>query len=239
MLNQLHLDVQKEKNLQKAVILSRFFKTKKGEYGEGDQFAGLTVPQCRAIAKKYKKISLSELSLLIQSNIHEERHIALLIAIDQFQSSSINTKENIFTWYIKHIERINNWDLVDISAPVIVGGYLKDKDTSMLIKFAHSSSIWKRRIAMLSTFHFIKDGDHVDALKIADILLYDKHDLIQKAVGWMLREIGKKCDQKILEQYLDANAGKMPRTAIRYAIEKIPEYKKRIYMNKKYTLISS
>lgn len=239
MLKLLHLDIETEKNSKKAQILSRFFKTGVGEYGEGDQFAGLTVPQCRTIAKKYKDSSLSDLSILIQSKIHEERLIALLIAIRQFQSSGLDTKQKIFNWYIHHTDRINNWDLVDISAPHIIGGFLIDKDKSIIFKFAESSLLWERRIAMLSTFHFIKNGDYADAIKIADMLLYDKHDLIQKAVGWMLREIGKRCDPKILEQYLDSKAATMPRTTLRYAIEKMPDRKKRAYMNKKNTLISS
>lgn len=238
MLKMLHRDVQNEKNSKKAQILSRFFKTGKGEYGEGDQFVGITVPQCRTIAKKYKDLSIPDLSTLIKSPIHEERLIALLIAVSNYKGAKDEKKKQLFHWYQNHLKWINNWDLVDLSAPSIMGAYLDNKDISVLIHLAHSSLLWERRIAVISTFYFIKKGRFKEILLITDILLQDKHDLIHKAVGWMLREVGKRCSQKVLEQYLESNSAKMPRTMLRYAIEKLSTEKKKKFMNKKITLIS-
>jgi 3-methyladenine DNA glycosylase AlkD len=233
MVTQLHKDVKLLANQQKAEVLSRFFKTNKGEYGEGDIFVGLTVPQSRIIAKTYKDLSLYELTELIKSLIHEERLIALIIAVNNYKKASVEDKTHIYTWYVKHTKWINNWDLVDLSAEHIVGEYVWSNKTNVLLTFAHSSSLWERRIAIISTFYFIKRGISNETLSIAILLLKDSHDLIHKAVGWMLREVGKRCGQDILEQFLDTYAGEMPRTMLRYAIEKLSQEKRVYYLNKK------
>jgi 3-methyladenine DNA glycosylase AlkD len=213
---------------RKAKILSRFFKTGKGEYGEGDVFLGLTVPEQRALSKKYANLPRSDLSKLLNSKIHEKRLTALLIMVAQFE----NNKKEIFDFYLKNIDRINNWDLVDLSAPNIVGAYLFDKKRNELYNLAKSENLWARRISILSTFYFLREHDYSDTIKISEILLFDKHDLIHKATGWMLREMGKR-DQKVLVQFLSKHTSKMPRTMLRYAIEKFSPNVRKKYLNKK------
>jgi 3-methyladenine DNA glycosylase AlkD len=223
LVKKLHQEVVRLSDPQKAAILQRFFKTGKGEYGYGDVFAGLTVPQSRLIAKKYAQISLPDVSILLKSKIHEERLIALLILASIFTKYS-NRRKQIFDFYLAHILYINNWDLVDLSADKIVGGYLSDRsDRSILLTLAKSSNMWERRIAMIATFNFIKAGDYQDTLLLAGILLHDREDLIQKATGWMLREVGKRNSRKVLEDFLLIHYRSMPRTTLRYAIEKFPE----------------
>ena len=217
-------DLQKLKDPEKAEILSRFFKTGKGEYGEGDIFLGIKVPEQRKIAKNYN-LSLKEIQELLSSNIHEYRLTALFILISKYKKSD---KKQIVNFYLKNTKNINNWDLVDISAPKILGDYLLDKDKSVLYNLAKSNNLWERRIAILSTFTFIRNNQFEDTLNISEILLNDKHDLIHKAVGWMLREIGKK-DQEIEENFLDKHYKNMPRTMLRYAIEKFEENKRKFY----------
>jgi len=226
-LNDLKLDLRKESDSEKAKILQRFFKTGKGEYGEEDIFLGITVPKQRQIAIKYESLALKDIQLLLKSKIHEERLTALLILVNNYKKSE--NKSEIYDFYLKNTKNINSWDLVDLSAQVIIGTYLEDKDRSILYKLAKSSNLWERRIAIISTFHFIKNNDFSDALKIAEILLNDKHDLIHKAVGWMLREIGKR-DISVLENFLKKNYHSMPRTMLRYAIEKFPEKKRKMYL---------
>jgi 3-methyladenine DNA glycosylase AlkD len=222
-------EIKKNANPQKALLLQRFFKTGPGEYGEGDIFLGIVVPVQRSIAKKYKHLPLKDIKELLHSGKHEERLIALLILVEQFKKGDEQLKEDIFTFYHLHRKRINNWDLVDLTAHIISGSYLMDKDKTILYKLAKSKNIWDRRIAVLSTFHFIKNNVFNDALCIAEILLNDKHDLIQKAVGWMLREIGKR-DINTEEGFLEKHYKNMPRTMLRYAIEKFPEKKRLAYL---------
>ena len=209
-----------------------FFKTGKGEYGEGDVFAGLKVPTQRKIAREFKDLSLADLKELLHSKIHEERLISLLILVNNYERGDEKEKKSIYTFYIKNRMGINNWDLVDLSAPKIVGKYLFDKDKSILFKFASSKNLWERRIAILSTYEFIRNHQYDTTLKIAKILFEDEHDLIHKAVGWMLREIGKK-DLKVEEIFLKKHYKKMPRTMLRYAIEKFPEIKRKKYLQGK------
>lgn len=213
---------------KKAKILSRFFKTGKGQYGEGDVFLGLTVPEQRTLSKKYVNLPLSDLGKLLNSKIHEKRLTALLIMVAQFE----NNKKEIFNFYLKNIARINNWDLVDLSAPNIVGAYLFDKKRDQLYNLAKSKNLWARRISILSTFYFLREHDFSDTIKISEILLTDNHDLIHKAVGWMLREMGKR-DEKALVSFLAKHTTKMPRTMLRYAIEKFPPSVRKKYLNKK------
>ncbi len=225
MLNQLKKELSKLENREKSKILSRFFKTGKGQYGEGDIFLGITVPQQRKIAKEFSNLTLKDLQELISSRIHEYRLISLLILIIKYK----NSKQEIFNFYLKNTKNINNWDLVDLSAPNILGNYLIQKDKSILYKLAKSNDLWEKRIAILSTFEFIKNNEFEDTLKISEILLSDKHDLIHKAVGWMLREIGKR-NQEIEEKFLKEHYKKMPRTMLRYAIEKFEKDKREQYL---------
>jgi len=215
-----------------AKTMQWFFKTGKGEYGEGDIFVGLKVPTQRKIAREFRELSLSDLKELLNSKIHEERLISLLILVDNYEKGDEKEKKTIYSFYIKNRKGINNWDLVDLSAPKIAGNYLFDKDKSILFKFASSKNLWERRIATLSTYEFIRNEQYETTLKIAKILLKDNHDLIHKAVGWMLREIGKK-DLKAEEKFLKSQYKKMPRTMLRYAIEKFPETKRKKYLQGK------
>ncbi len=223
-----HKEVLKLKNPKQAKNLQRFFKTGKGEYGEGDIFYGLTVPQARGIVKKYKDLKISEVRKLIKSKIHEERLIALLILVHQYKGN----EEQIYNLYLKSTKYINNWDLVDLSAPKIVGAYLLDKPTTTLNKLAKSKNLWERRIAVLATAPFIRENRFKEILNLSEKLMDDKHDLIHKAVGWMLREVGKQ-SQPTLEKFLKKHKNHMPRTMLRYSIEKFPERKRKAYLLKK------
>ncbi|HNV96943.1 MAG TPA: DNA alkylation repair protein [bacterium] len=220
-------DKNQAKNLQ------RFFKTGPGQYGEGDIFLGIKVPILRQIVKKYFNISLKDAEKLLQSKIHEQRLVALLILVKKYETSKTEKeKKNIFDVYVKNKKYINNWDLVDLSAPNIVGTYLLNKDRKILYEFANSDHLWTKRISMLACFIFIKNKETEDTLKIAKILLNDKHDLIHKAVGWMLRELGKRVSEEKEEEFLIKYYRKMPRTMLRYAIERFNEKKKKFYMSK-------
>jgi len=221
--------LKKNSNAEKAKLLSGFFKTGKGEYGEGDVFLGITVPVERKIAREFEDLGMGEIQRLLDSKVHEKRMIALFILVDRFKKETETGKKEIFDFYLKNTRNINNWDLVDLSSHKIVGGFLIDKDREILYKLAKSNHLWEKRIAIISTFAFIRENDFSDSLKIAEILLNDKHDLIHKAVGWMLREIGKK-DEKKLTGFLDKYSGKMPRTMLRYAIEKLDEKKRKSYL---------
>jgi 3-methyladenine DNA glycosylase AlkD len=235
MLNDLFILRKKIKTLGTKEIADSmrwFFKTGKGEYGEGDKFAGLKVPTQRKLAKEFKHLSLSDLKKLLSSTIHEERLISLFILVDKYSVSEEKGKNEIFNFYLKNRKGINNWDLVDLSAPKIVGQHIVDKDRSILFKFANSNDLWEKRIAILSTQHFIKNGIYETTLQISEILLNDKHDLIHKAVGWMLREVGNK-DLNTEEGFLKNHYKKMPRTMLRYAIEKFPEPKRKRYLEGK------
>lgn len=231
--NELISTIQASANPEKAKNLQRFFKTGKGEYAQGDIFLGLVVPVQRTIAKQFSSISLNDVVKLLQSPIHEHRLIALFILMEQFKKGKEDQKKAIFELYLQNTKYINNWDLIDLSAPTIVGEYLADKDIPTLREFAKSSSIWERRISILSLFADIKRGRFDRALSIATILVYDKHDLIQKAVGWMLREIGKRGGLKEEEEFLKKFGTTMPRTMLRYAIERFPEEKRQRYLHLK------
>ena len=216
-------------NSNKAKDLQRFFKTAPGEYAEGDKFLGIVVPILRSAVKMYwDTVDINNIQELLDSPIHEFRLVGLLIMVKKFS----NNPKEIYNLYLKNTKNINNWDLVDLSAPNIVGQYLLDKPHDILFKLVKSKSIWERRISVLSTFVFIKNNNFNDSLKIATILLSDSHDLIHKAVGWMLREIGKK-DLKVLLNFLDENTSKMSRTTLRYAIEKLPESQRQHYLKLK------
>jgi 3-methyladenine DNA glycosylase AlkD len=216
----------------KALILQRFFKTGPGEYGEGDKFMGVVVPKIRRMAEELKSLELMELEKSIKSKWHEERLCVLIILTIQIKAADEIKRKRIFDFYLKNTKYINNWDLVDLTADRIVGAYLDGKDKSVLFKLAKSKDLWERRIAMLSTFHYIYNGQPEVATRIAEILLHDKHDLIHKAVGWMLREIGKRCSEKVLYEFLDKHYSEMPRTMLRYAIERLPKAKRKYYIRK-------
>lgn len=210
-------------NPQKAKILAGFFKTGKGKYGEGDVFLGIIVPESRKIAIKYKDLPLSDVKTLLQSKIHEERLIALMILVFNFTKGEEKKRKEIFNFYLANKKYVNNWDLVDLSADKIVGAYLLDKPREILYNLAKSQNIWERRIAIIATFQFIKEKkEYKDTFAIAQILLHDKHDLIQKAVGWMLREVGKRVSHEVEESFLRKHYRQMPRTMLRYAIEHFP-----------------
>lgn len=231
-----HKDVQaalrKHINPEKAAFFPRFFKTGPGEYGEGDMFLGITVPNVREAIKPYRELPLSEVKKLLTSKWHEDRLAALLILVWQYPKANEATQKDIYNFYLAHTAHINNWDLVDCSAEYIVGAYLMHKLEKMtvLTQLARSSSLWERRIAILSTFHYIKKGKAEEALEVTDILLHDQHNLIQKATGWMLREIGKRVDQEVLLAYLNDHAHDMPRTTLRYAIEHLSPEQRAQYM---------
>jgi 3-methyladenine DNA glycosylase AlkD len=214
---------------EKISILQRFFKTGKGQYGEGDIFMGVMVPDTRKVAIKYKDIDFESIKTLLYSKVHEERLCALLILVEKNKKTNEKEKKEIFNFYIKHSKQANNWDLVDLSAVKIVGEYLFDKDKSILYDFAESKCIWQRRISVIATFCFIKSNKFTDALKIARILLKDKEELIHKAVGWMLREVGKR-NLKSEEDFLQKNFKNLPRVTLRYSIEKFPEDKRKKYL---------
>lgn len=222
-------------NSDDATFLQRFFKTGPGQYGEGDIFIGVRVPATRKICKSYDKLALSELQILLDSSVHEHRLAGLIISSQQFPKASQQDKTALYEFYLHNLasDRINNWDLIDTSSEHILGAYLKDKPRDILYELARSKSLWERRAAMLATFAYIKSGDASDAIKIAEILLHDKNDLIQKAVGWMLRETGKRVDRGILLTFLNRNAKVMPRTMLRYAIEHLDPTMRAHYMKLK------
>jgi len=221
-LQDLRADLKKGGTPYRAKICRRFFKTGKGEYGEGDIFLGLTVPEQRGIAKNYQNLPLADLLKLLHSKIHEERFISLVLMVGLYKKGDDELKKQIYDAYLANSKWINNWDLVDTSTPQIVGDYLYNfGDVRVLDKLAQSNLLWDRRIAVLATFPFLKNRDFKPSLRIAKALLNDKHDLIHKAIGWMLREVGKK-DLNVLKEFLNKHASQMPRTALRYAIEKLP-----------------
>lgn len=228
-LNDLRAEIKKIANPEKAKALQRFFKTGNGEYAEGDTFVGLMVPQSRILAKKYKELSDKDLIALLHSPIHEERLIALFIFIEKFSKGTPETQKRIYDIYLSNTRYINNWDLIDLSSSRIVGAYLSDKPKDILTKLAHSDNLWERRIAMLATLYFIKQHNFEETLKIAEILLYDRHDLIHKAVGWLLREVGK-LSRETEVKFLKKHYKTMPRTMLRYAIEHFPEEKRKRYL---------
>jgi len=213
----------------KAKVLQKFFKTGPGEYGEGDVFIGVRVPDLRRLVKEYQDITIKEVVQLLSSMIHEERFFALLILVSKYSKGDETVKKRIYELYLQNTQFINSWDLVDGSAQHIVGAYLMDKGKKPLYLLAKSKNLWERRIAILSTFHFIKHDNYAETLKISKILLSDEQDLIHKAVGWMVREIGKR-HMLTEEIFLKKHYKRMPRTMLRYAIEKFPESKRQKYL---------
>lgn len=230
--SRIHTDIQKLSNKKRAIGSARFFKTGPGEYGEGDIFLGLTVPQCRVVSQGYKNISLPTIKKLLVSKIHEERLIALLILVDQYTRGNDQAKTTIFNFYLSNTKFINNWDLVDLSADKIVGEFLYTTSPVILKKLAISKNLWERRIAIIATFAFIKKGEYKTTFSITKILLHDNHDLIHKACGWMLREVGKRVSKKQLQIFLNQYATIMPRTMLRYSIEHFSDKERKQYLLK-------
>lgn len=226
-------DVQKRlkelANPEHAAISQKFFKTGPGQYGEGDLFIGVRVPVLRKLAGQFKALPFNECKILLRSAIHEERLLALLIFVHMFNQGTLDVKKDIYQLYLRSTELINNWDLVDTSAEHIVGAYLADKSKRPLYSLARSKNLWERRIAIMATFGYVKNHAFSDTLKLSKILLDDPHDLIHKAAGWMLREIGKR-DLKAEESFLKEHYKRMPRTMLRYAIEKFPEKMRQRYL---------
>ena len=219
-------------NERKATHHARFFKTGAGEYGEGDVFIGITMPELRRVVSRYADLPSAEIERLLQAREHEFRMAALILLVAQFRRGDEAARKNIYALYIRHAHRVNNWDLVDASAEHIVGPWLEGRreKTAVLTRLARSPLIWKRRIAMLATFYSIKAGRPDDALAIAELLLGDAHDLMHKAVGWMLREVGKRCSVAALEGFLARHYRIMPRTMLRYAIERFPKSRRQAYL---------
>ncbi|OGI11501.1 MAG: DNA alkylation repair protein [Candidatus Margulisbacteria bacterium GWF2_35_9] len=229
-LSTLRKELEPYKDSKKADQSKRFFKTGIGEYGENEVFLGITAPVLRRLSKAYMTISVDDNLELLKSKYHEERLLALFILVLKFQKSKTETERiQIYESYIKNFKYVNNWDFVDSSAHHIVGAYLIDKDRQILRQWANSDDLWTKRIAMMSTFYFIKQNEFNTSLDIAKILLFDKHDLIHKAVGWMLREIGNR-SINTEEEFLKKYYKKMPRTMLRYATEKFPEEKRQAYL---------
>ena len=214
---------------KRAEQSKRYFKTGPGEYGEGDIFLGIPVPELRKLSRTYRDIPLETAEKLLESPIHEERMLALLILVLKYATADTNIQKRIYTLYLKNTQFINNWDLVDLSAHYIVGPFLTDKSKKPLYRLAASKSLWERRIAIMATFYYIRQNTFSETLKIADILISDKEDLIHKAVGWMLREIGKR-DLQTEEEFLKPRYKDMPRAMLRYAIEKFPAARRKRYL---------
>ena len=217
------------RNPDKAVILSSFFQTKKGQYAEGDIFLGVTVPQSRKVAASYTHLPLLEVEKLLQSKYHECRFAALVILVNKFKRSNEATRDTVYNFYLNHTQNINNWDLVDVSCYKIVGIWLLDKERTVLYNLAKSSWLWDQRIAIVSTLAFIRNNEFEDTLRLSEYFVTHKHHLIHKACGWMLREVGKR-DKATLTQFLDKNASQMPRVMLRYSIEKLSGEERKTYL---------
>ena len=232
-IDKIQKQLKKLSNHKKAIIYAKFFKAGKGQYGYGDFFYGIEMPKLHILAKKFTELRLENVQILLHDKYHECRMLGLLILTEKYKIPDIKNKKEIFRLYIKNYNNINNWDLVDVTAPKIVGQYLLDKipQRKILYKFASSKNLWKKRIAIISTLTFIRNCETEDTLKICKILLNDNHDLIHKAAGWMLREVGKK-NINAEEEFLNKYYKKMPRTMLRYAIEKFSSNKKTFYMTK-------
>jgi 3-methyladenine DNA glycosylase AlkD len=222
-------DIRRVARKSRARLNAWFFKTGPGDYGEGDKFLGVTVPALRKLAGRHQDLPAAGVLQLLKSRWHEERLLALLILIRRYEGADPPARARIYKLYLRNTAFINNWDLVDCSAAEIVGSHLTRADRKQLRRLAGSRSLWERRIAMIATFHYIKRGEYRDALVIARLLLRDSHDLIHKAVGWMLREIGKR-DRSVEERFLKKHAALMPRTMLRYAVERFPERRRRQYL---------
>lgn len=217
-----------------AANLAWFFKTGPGEYGEGDQFIGVKMPMIRQVCKAFRALPLPEVQKLIESPIHEHRMCGLIILTMQYPKADSKGRKLIFNLYIDELKNgnVNNWDLIDVTCRAVVGEHLRE-NREILYELARSDSLWQRRTAIVSTFPYIASGDPSTSLELAELLLHDKHDLMHKAVGWTLREVGKRCDMQLLTDFLDVHAADMPRTALRYAIEHLPESKRQYYLKRK------
>ena len=232
-LTKLLAELNKLADKHQALILQRFFKTGPGQYGAGDIFLGIKVPLQRQVAKKYQHLSLAEISKLLGNPFHEARLVGLLILVEQYEAATTKQlKATLVDFYLKHQSAINNWDLVDLSAPKILGDFLwqNPKQRSILTKLARSHNLWSRRIAIVATFAFIKHGQSRETLKIAKILINDQHDLIHKAVGWMLREVGKRIKRSVLEDFLRKQVNFLPRITLRYSLEHFSKSEREKYL---------
>lgn len=232
MLGELKNELRSYINPEKAAFYPSFFKSKPGQYAEGDRFLGVTVPHQRKVANKYKSLPLSDIEKLLESSWHEERLTALLILVLQMRSGPAEEQTERYRFYLAHMDRVNNWDLVDTSARDIVGLYIyhNPSEIDMFEHLARSDVLWERRIAMVGTYYFLIKGDPSVTLRLAEILMHDPEDLMHKAVGWMLREMGKRCDQHLLTEFLDAHAHEMPRTMLRYSIEHLSKSNRQQYL---------
>ncbi|MCK9375133.1 MAG: DNA alkylation repair protein [Syntrophobacterales bacterium] len=222
-------DLESLADASRVAVLQRFFKTGPGEYGAGDRFRGLRVPVLRGLARKYQDLSQAEAERLLQSAFHEDRLLALLILIRQYYRGDQAVRDRIHRFYLEHTRLVNNWDLVDASAPHLLGHYLEDRPRDLLTRLAASGNLWERRLAIIATLHFIKQQDFDDTLRLARLLLKDPEDLIHKAVGWMLREVQKR-QTAVAEAFLIEHYRQMPRTMLRYAIERLPEARRQAYL---------
>ncbi len=221
------------KNTERAALNARFFKTGKGEYGEGDKFLGITVPQTRLIAKEGSELTVSDIETLLMSPWHEERLLAAILLVNRYKKASNTEKQQIYRLYLKNIKTgFNNWDLVDTSAAYIIGVHLEKSSRKDLYQLARSKNLWEKRVSVIATHHFIRQNDFIDTLKLCETFLREKHDLMHKACGWMLREMGKK-DTSALRSFLKNHASVMPRTMLRYAIEHMDAKEKSMWMKKK------
>lgn len=218
---------------ERAKVNAWFFKTGKGQYGEGDVFIGVTVPECRRVARLFRTLPLKEIALLLKSSVHEDRLTALLILVRRYEHAAVLEKQRIYTFYLRYRKYVNNWDLVDTSASYIVGKHLSTfgTDRATLYALVKSKRLWDRRIAIIATHYFIRQGDFKDTFALSELLSKDTEDLLHKAVGWMLREVGKK-DEKALRAFLSLHKKVLPRTTLRYAIERLSVAQRRFYMKK-------
>lgn len=234
MVDQIRRELRAKADPEKAAFFPRFFKTGPGEYGEGDKFIGITVPNQRSVAKNFKNLSLHEIGTLLDSEWHEERLTALIIMVNQFKRADTSKRKRIYEFYLDNTDRINNWDLVDTSARDIVGDYIfaNQQQITTLYKLAESKVLWERRIAIIATYYFINKGEPDLTIKLAQKLMHDKEDLMHKATGWMLREMGKRCDRQLLINFLEEHAREMPRTMLRYSIEHLNESDRKKYLAK-------
>ena len=217
---------------ERARHLQRFFRTGPGEYGEGDRFLGLHVPQVRAAARRHRDLPLPDLADVLASPYHEHRQAALFVLVDRYRRSAPADRETIVRFYLERLDAVNSWDLVDGSAPHVLGAHLSSRDRAVLYELARSGRLWRQRVAVLATFPFIRAGQFDDTLRLAELLRDHPHDLIHKAVGWMLREIGKR-DRTAAERFLDRHAAHMPRTMLRYAIERFEPERRRSYLQRR------
>ena len=227
---QAHVALLALKDPKKAAFQAGFFKTRKGQYAEGDRFLGIMVPAIRELARQFRQLSLTDCERLLESPFNDERLLALLILVEHYRKGDVRMKGSVYRLYLKNRSRVNNWNLVDSSAPYIVGSHLLAQDRSFLFELAQSRSLWDRRIAVLATFAFIRENDFADTLKLTNRLLSDESDLMHKACGWILREVGKR-NQAVLEGFLLEQHAIMPRTMLRYAIERFPPAKRAAYLD--------